>query len=154
MIRVVVLSGPNLDLLGRREPAVYGSRDLPSIEAELGALGRELGAEVTCRQSNHEGQLVDWIGQVAFPPEGPPAQGLLLNPAAYTHTSIALRDAVAASGLPAVEVHLTNVHARERFRRHSYLAPVCVGTVSGFGAESYTLGLRALVGYVRARGPA
>ncbi len=144
-LRVLVLHGPNLNLLGTREPDVYGTTTLDEIDADLSALAASLGGEVECRQSNHEGQLLDWIHEA--PGE---FSGLLVNPGAYTHTSIALRDAVAGVGLPAVEVHLSNVHAREPFRRESLLAPVCLGTVAGFGANSYRLGLRALMDYLKA----
>ena len=152
-LRVLVLHGPNLNLLGRREPGVYGTRDLASIEDELHALAGELNAEIESRQSNHEGTLVDWIQQAAYPldPAAPIADGIVINPGAYTHTSIAIRDAISASALPVVEVHLSNVHAREAFRRRSMITPVSVGVVAGFGPSSYALGLRALVGYVRAR---
>lgn len=139
-MRVLVLNGPNLNLLGQREPHLYGSTTLAEIEARLGELAAELGVAIECRQSNHEGVLVDWIHSAkgAF-------DAILFNAGAYTHTSIALRDAVAAVGLPTVEVHLSNVHAREEFRRHSMLAPVCRGVISGFGALSYLLALRAII---------
>lgn len=152
-LRVLVLHGPNLNLLGKREPGVYGTRDLASIEQALIALGRELGAIVESRQSNHEGVLIDWIHEAAYPadPGAPRADGIVINPGAYTHTSIALRDAIAATNLPVVEVHLSNVHAREPFRRRSMISPVCAGVIAGLGPDSYALGLRALVGYVRAR---
>ncbi len=143
-IRVVVLHGPNLNLLGTREPAIYGATTLAEINTALAGLATELETELHIHQSNHEGALVDHIQAAKRS-----AAGILINGGAYTHTSIAIRDAIAAVALPAVEVHLTNVHAREAFRRHSYLAPVCVGTISGFGADSYMLGLRALLGYLR-----
>ena len=141
MLHILVLHGPNLNLLGVREPEVYGATTLDEINATLMTLGKELGVSVEARQSNVEGELVTWIQQA-------PAQiqGLLLNPAAYTHTSIALRDAIIAVGLPMVEVHLSNIHRRESFRRRSYLASVALGQISGFGPQSYVLGLRALVG--------
>ena len=152
-MRVLVLHGPNLGLLGLREPSIYGTEGLAEIDGRLTALAAELGVEVECRQSNHEGVLLDWIAEAAPQPNGAPRRfdALVINPGAYTHTSIALRDAVSAVGVPTVEVHLSNVHAREKFRRRSWLAPVCVGTVAGIAPDSYALGLRAVVGYERAR---
>ena len=138
MVRILVIHGPNLNLLGQREPEVYGTTTLAEIDAQLKALGAELGVEVECLQSNHEGVIIDALHA---------ARGrfgaVVINPGAFTHYSIAIRDAVAAIDLPVVEVHLSNVHKREEFRRHSVLAPVVVGTVAGFGPESYSLGLRA-----------
>jgi 3-dehydroquinate dehydratase-2 len=140
MLHILVLHGPNLNLLGTREPAVYGATTLEEINAMLMTLGHELGVSVEARQSNIEGELVTWIQEAPSQ-----FQGLVFNPAAYTHTSIALRDAIVAVGLPMVEVHLSNIHRRESFRRHSYLASVSLGQISGFGTQSYLLGLRALV---------
>ena len=138
--KILVLHGPNLNLLGTREPGVYGSTTLEGINAALNLLARELGVEIRTLQSNSEGTLVDAIqGALAD------CQGILINPAAYTHTSVAIRDAVAATALPTVEVHLSNIHSREAFRTHSYLAPIAVGQICGFGPDSYLLGLRALV---------
>ena len=138
--RILVLHGPNLNLLGTREPGIYGSTTLAGINAALAALAQELCVELRTLQSNSEGDLVDAIqGALAD------CDAILINPAAYTHTSVAIRDAVAAVALPAVEVHLSNIHAREAFRTVSYLAPVAVGQISGFGPDSYLLGLRALV---------
>ena len=140
---VLVLHGPTLNMLGVREPEVYGWRTLPEIDAELHKLAESLGVSVDCRQSNHEGHLIDWIQEARDKFEG-----ILLNAGAYTHTSFAIRDALSAVGLPCVEVHLSNIHAREQFRRRSRTAAVCVGIVSGFGPASYGLGLRALIDYL------
>ena len=140
MLHILVLHGPNLNLLGTREPTVYGAATLTEINDMLMGLGKELGVSVEARQSNVEGELVTWIQQASSQ-----FQGLVFNPAAYTHTSIALRDAVTGVGLPMVEVHLSNIHRREGFRRRSYLASVSLGQISGFGPHSYSLGLRALV---------
>ena len=141
--RILVLHGPNLNLLGLREPGTYGSISLDEINAELRDAVSERKAEVRIVQSNHEGALVDAIHEAADW-----ADGILINPAAYTHTSVAIRDAIAAMGLPAVEVHLSNVYAREEFRHKSLIAPVCVGQISGFGWRSYLLGLAGLLGYL------
>ncbi len=140
MLHILVLHGPNLNLLGTREPTVYGAATLTEINDMLMGLGKELGVSVEARQSNIEGELVTWIQQARSQ-----FQGLVFNPAAYTHTSIALRDAVTGVGLPMVEVHLSNIHRREGFRRRSYLTAVSLGQISGFGPQSYSLGLRALV---------
>ncbi|MCC6622998.1 MAG: type II 3-dehydroquinate dehydratase [Deltaproteobacteria bacterium] len=146
-LSIKVVHGPNLNLLGTREPGIYGHATLADIDRGLAALGAELGVAVSALQSNHEGALVDAIQ--ACRADG--THGLVLNPGAYTHTSIAIRDALAAVGLPAVEVHLSNVHAREAFRHHSTIADLVVGRVMGFGPESYLLGLRGLVAHLRAR---
>lgn len=145
LLRILVLHGPNLNLLGQREPEIYGSTDLATIEAELQALGFDLGALIDSRQSNHEGQLIDWLqdARVEF-------DGILLNAGGYTHTSVALRDAIVASERPCVEIHLSNTSAREPFRHASLMAAVCIGVVSGFGPLSYELGLRGLIDYLRA----
>lgn len=144
-LEIGVLNGPNLDLLGTREPGLYGALGLDGILTALETLGSELGARITTVQSNHEGELADWIRDV-----GSRQDGLLVNAAAYTHTSVALRDALLAAGVPFVEVHLTNVWAREPFRHHSLLSDIAVGVVGGFGADSYLLGMRALATHLRA----
>ncbi|HEY3816924.1 MAG TPA: type II 3-dehydroquinate dehydratase [Polyangiaceae bacterium] len=142
--RVLCLSGPNLQLLGTREPEVYGTATLADIHARLVTRGRELGVEVDARQTNHEGTLVDWIGEA----RAGGFAGILLNPGAYTHTSIAIHDALKAVALPCVEVHLSNPDAREPFRRRSRVARACIGRVAGFGADSYELALHGLVRFV------
>lgn len=139
-MNILVLHGPNLNLLGTREPGLYGTATLEGINAALVRLAEELGVSVEYRQSNMEGELVTWIQEAAGV-----FQGLVFNPAAYTHTSVALRDAVLAVGIPLVEVHLSNIHKREEFRQQSFLADVAVGQICGFGLESYLLGLRAVV---------
>lgn len=140
MSHLLLINGPNLNLLGSREPARYGSTTLPEIEAMLAAEAVTLGHRLTSFQSNHEGGLIDRIHKA----RGEKVAGILVNAGAYTHTSIALRDALAAVAIPYVEVHLTNVYARESFRHHSYLAEQAVGVIAGFGARSYRLGLIAL----------
>ncbi|CAN5848965.1 type II 3-dehydroquinate dehydratase [soil metagenome] len=137
---ILVLNGPNLNLLGRREPEVYGYQTLADLEAMCADWGATLGLSVVCRQSNYEGQLLEWLhGAVA---EG--VTGVVLNPGGLTHTSVALRDAVAGITLPVLEVHLSNVHAREAFRHHSYVSAVCLGTVTGLGMDGYYAALFAL----------
>lgn len=143
-MRIEVLHGPNLNLLGTREPAIYGATTLPEIDAALERLGAELGVEVASYQSNHEGALVDRIQAVAAG-----AGGFIVNAGGYTHTSVALRDALTGVGRPFVEVHVSNVHGREPFRRESLLAPVALATISGFGADSYALALRGLVRHLQ-----
>src|SRR6266852_6021557 len=140
MKRVLVLHGPNLNLLGTREPAVYGTVTLPEVDRHVREHGRLRGVSVDCRQSNLEGQLITWLQGAEREGYG----GVVFNPGAFTHYSIALRDTVAAIRVPVVEVHLSNVHSREEFRRHSVIAAVARGQISGFGARSYLLGLDAL----------
>ena len=144
-MRLLVLHGPNLNLLGQREPGLYGSRSLGQINTALTARAQALGAELECFQSNHEGALVDRIQAARGQ-----CEGLLINAGAYTHTSIALRDALLAVEIPFVEVHLSNVHAREPFRHHSYLADKALGVICGFGPASYSLALEGLVEHLRA----
>jgi 3-dehydroquinate dehydratase-2 len=146
-MNILVMHGPNLNLLGKREPEIYGTFTLDDINKMITVLARELGADVSFYQSNHEGELVQKIQD---------SQGIVnaivINPGAYTHTSVALRDAVLSTGIPTVEVHLSNIYKREEFRKHSYLADVAVGQVTGFGPESYLLGLRAAVSVLRNSG--
>lgn len=145
MTNVLVLHGPNLNLLGTREPEVYGRQTLSDVNQALTEMAAAREAQLRIMQSNHEGELIDAIHEARSW-----AAGILINPGALTHTSYALRDALAAVEAPAVEVHLSNIHARERFRRRSVIAPVCVGQIGGFGWRSYTLGLLALLDYLAA----
>jgi 3-dehydroquinate dehydratase-2 len=144
---IACFSGPNLQLLGTREPEIYGSETLADIHDRLRVAGEKLGVRVDARQSNHEGVLCDWIAELVAPDSR--ADGLLLNAGAYTHTSIALYDALRATRVPTVEVHLSNPEAREAFRRRSRVAPACIAKVSGFGSESYLLALEGLVRKLR-----
>jgi 3-dehydroquinate dehydratase-2 len=145
-IRLLVLHGPNLNLLGTREPEIYGTMTLSALDDLIRAAAKEAGAEADIRQSNDEGELISWIQAARGRYDA-----LVINAAAYTHTSIAIRDAIAAVEIPAVDVHLSNIHRREAFRRRSYVAQVAVGQVSGFGAYSYVLGIQAAVHHLRGR---
>ena len=144
-MKILLLHGPNLNLLGTREPEVYGSMTLNDINENIISLGKELGAEVTCLQSNHEGALIDALHDARTW-----AAGVVFNPGGYTHTSVALRDAISAIVIPVIEVHLSNVYAREEFRHTSFVSAVCKGKVSGFGWRSYELGLRGLIDIIKA----
>ncbi len=145
-MKILVLHGPNLNLLGLREPEIYGHTTLDEINRSIETTAEKEGVEVRAIQSNHEGTLVDEIQQAREW-----ADGILINPGGYTHTSVAIRDAIAAVGLPTVEAHLSNVHAREELRHHSYIAPVALGQISGFGSGSYLLGLQALIYHIRGK---
>ncbi len=136
--KILVLNGPNLNLLGKRQPEIYGTLTLAQIEQRIRALAKELGIEIEVRQSNSEGELVTWIQEAANK-----FGAIVINPAAYTHTSLALRDAISAVGIATVEIHISNIHKREPFRHHSFIAEVAVGQIAGFGVDSYLLGLRA-----------
>ena len=143
-LHLLVLNGPNLNLLGTREPQVYGSLTLADIESSLKLEAQKLQVELSCLQSNIEGKLIEAIHSARET-----SQGIIINAGAYTHTSIAIRDALSAVKLPTVEVHLSNIYQREEFRHHSYIAPVAIGQISGFSADSYVLGLHALVNYLK-----
>jgi 3-dehydroquinate dehydratase II len=138
--KILVLNGPNLNLLGKRQPEIYGKATLAEIERKVRALAQELRVEIDFRQSNSEGELVTWIQQAVGK-----FGAILINPAAYTHTSLAIRDAISAVGIPVIEIHLSNIHKREPFRHHSFIAEVAVGQIVGFGLQSYLIGLRAAV---------
>ncbi len=146
-MKILVLHGPNLNMLGTREPEVYGSMTLSDINTALINLGKEFGADLKCFQSNHEGALIDALQEAKTW-----ADGVVFNPGGYTHTSVALRDAIAAIEIPVIEVHLSNVYAREEFRHHSMISAVCRGKVVGLGWRSYTLALRALAELLQAEG--
>ena len=142
-MKILVVNGPNLNLLGTREPDVYGTLTLEKINEELVLYAQSLGVEIEFFQSNIEGEIVDKIQQSRND-----CQGIVINPAAYTHTSVAIRDAIAAVNLPSVEVHISNIHKREEFRKHSFIAPVCIGQIAGFGLDSYKLGLNAVINFL------
>ena len=144
-MKILIIHGPNLNLLGTRETGIYGSKSIDDINNSLNSLAKELGVEITVKQSNHEGEIVDMIQK------SKDYSAIVINPAAYTHTSIAIRDAITAVNIPAVEVHLSNIHQREEFRQKSLIAPVAAGQVSGFGPERYMLGLRAAVSIANAK---
>lgn len=146
-IKILVIHGPNLQLLGKREKAIYGRFTLSQINTALEKLAAELNLELKIYQSNQEGEIVEAIGSIG----STWAEGLLINPAAYTHTSIAIRDAIAAIEIPTVEVHISNIYARDKFRHYSYIAPVAVGQISGFGIDSYLLGLKGLATKIKIR---
>lgn len=143
-LSILAIHGPNLNLLGQREPGIYGSVTLSDVNESLKDEAKSLGVKISVMQSNHEGDLVNAIQSALGN-----CQGLLINAGAYTHTSVAIRDAIAAVNLPTVEVHLSNIYRRESFRHHSYIAPVAIGQISGFGARSYVLGLHALIHYIK-----
>ena len=138
--KILILNGPNLNLLGTRQPDIYGRLTLAQIEKRVRALAKELAVEIDFRQSNNEGELVTWIQQAAGK-----FAAIVINPAAYTHTSLAMRDAISAVGVPTIEIHISNIHKREQFRHHSFIAEVAVGQIAGFGLDSYLFGLRAAV---------
>lgn len=140
-MKILCLNGPNLHLLGNREPSVYGARSLTDVEDDLRGIAADMGAELDCRQSNSEGELIDWITSTD-------CDGIIINPAAYTHTSVALRDAIAAADIPAIEVHISNIHAREEFRRQSLTAAVCLGQICGLGVSGYEWALRAMIQFI------
>jgi 3-dehydroquinate dehydratase-2 len=149
-MKILVLNGPNLNLLGTREPAVYGHATLDDVEALCRAAAAERGAEAECRQSNHEGVLVDWVQAAGVAHRAGELAGIVFNAAAYTHTSVALHDAIKGAGVPVIEVHISNVHAREAFRHHSFLSPVAAGIVVGFGIDGYVLAIDGLLRRARA----
>ncbi len=146
-MKILVMNGPNLNLLGKREPEIYGSVTLDDINKRIMVLAAELGVEVAFFQSNHEGELVQKIQDAMGVYEA-----IVINPGAYTHTSVALRDAISSTGIPTVEAHISNIYKREEFRTHSYISGVAVGQIAGFGPDSYLLALRAAVGFVTTKG--
>ncbi|MFI4932508.1 MAG: type II 3-dehydroquinate dehydratase [Burkholderiales bacterium] len=145
MNKILVLNGPNLNLLGTREPALYGSATLADVESLCRDTAARLNVAVDCRQSNHEGQLVDWVHEAGAAHRAGQLLGVVFNAGAYTHTSVALHDAIKGTGVPVVELHISNVHAREAFRHHSFLSSVAAGIVVGFGVDGYALAIEGLV---------
>lgn len=145
MRTIHILNGPNLNLLGTREPGVYGTTTLADVESRCAEVATALGGRADCRQTNHEGQLVDWLQEIGREVAEGRSRGVVLNPGAYTHTSVAIRDAIAGAQVPVVEVHISNVHAREEFRRHSFVTPVARGVIAGLGPVGYELAIRALM---------
>ena len=145
MRKILVLNGPNLNLLGTREPAVYGADTLADVEKLCRAEGEVFGVEVECRQSNHEGQLIDWIHEAGREIAAGNMIGVVFNPGAYTHTSVALHDEIKGASVTLIELHISNVHAREEFRHHSYISPAARGIIVGFGVQGYALAIAALV---------
>jgi 3-dehydroquinate dehydratase-2 len=146
-MKILIINGPNLNLLGKREPDIYGTFTLDEINKHVAALAAELGVDVSFFQSNHEGDLVQKIQDAmgVF-------QAIVMNPGAYTHTSVALRDAIVSTGIPVVETHISNIYRREEYRKHSYISGVAIGQITGFGLDSYLLALRAAVGFVKSSG--
>ena len=142
--RILILNGPNLNLLGRREPGVYGSETLADVEAACERLGAELGLEISCAQSNHEGELIDKLQQA-----GHDGTAVVFNPGGYSHTSVALRDAISGAKTRVVEVHISNIHAREEFRHHSYISAVAEGVICGLGTAGYLLAIRSLAAHMK-----
>ena len=150
MAAVLVLNGPNLNLLGTRKPEVYGSTTLADVESRCREAAGKLGLDVEFRQSNHEGQLIDWIHECGAQVKAATSIGAVFNPGAYTHTSVALHDAIEGAAVPVIEIHISNVHAREAFRHHSYISPVARGTIVGFGVYGYVLAIQGLYELSRA----
>ena len=146
MKKILVIHGPNLNLLGKREPGIYGKTTLKQINQALEKAAKKYKIQLIAKQSNHEGEIVDLIGK-----NKNKASGILINPAAYTHTSVAIRDAILAAGIPTIEVHLSNIHSREEFRHKSLISPVVKGTIMGFGPKSYILGLEALIDLINVK---
>ena len=150
MSAVLVLNGPNLNLLGTRKPEVYGSTTLADVETRCREQAGKLGLDLEFRQSNHEGQLIDWLHECGAQVKAGTSIGAVFNPGAYTHTSVALHDAIEGASVPVIEIHISNVHAREAFRHHSYISPVARGTIVGFGVYGYVLAIQGLYELSRA----